>query len=267
MTRAVPAVTRALDILELFLTGEALSAPDICGRSGLPRTTVHELLHTLLDRDFLATAPERPNHYRLGVRVFQLGGVFAGQLDLARDGQPIAAAVAARCAETVHLAVLDGVEEGLRRTHRKHPASPDGLVGRPPAAGALHGGRQGIAGRVGTGGAGFTLSPPETDRHDPAKHHHFGCVEEGNSPDPRSRAGHRILRVERSGRVRGRAGARSSGRNRGRDEHFGADHPLECRPDQQNSPRSYATAPANCPAGSALRSKELETAEHLDDQR
>ncbi|GAA1654890.1 IclR family transcriptional regulator [Fodinicola feengrottensis] len=110
MTRAVPAVTRALDILELFLTGEALSAPDICGRSGLPRTTVHELLHTLLDRDFLATAPERPNHYRLGVRVFQLGGVFAGQLDLARDGQPIAAAVAARCAETVHLAVLDGVE-------------------------------------------------------------------------------------------------------------------------------------------------------------
>ena len=110
MGRAVPAVIRALDILELFLDGETLTAPEITGRLGLPRTTVHELVHTLADRNYLSTAPDRPGHYRLGMRVFQLGGVFAGQLDLAREGQAVASDVAARCDETVHVAVLEGTE-------------------------------------------------------------------------------------------------------------------------------------------------------------
>jgi len=103
-------VIRALDILELFLDGETLTAPEITGRLGLPRTTVHELVHTLADRNYLSTAPDRPGHYRLGMRVFQLGGVFAGQLDLAREGQAVASDVAARCDETVHVAVLEGTE-------------------------------------------------------------------------------------------------------------------------------------------------------------
>lgn len=110
MGRAVPAVVRALDILELFLDGETLTAPEITHRLGLPRTTVHELVHTLADRHYLSTAPERPGYYRLGMRVFQLGGVFAGQLDLAREGQAVAGDVAAQCDETVHVAVLEGTE-------------------------------------------------------------------------------------------------------------------------------------------------------------
>jgi DNA-binding IclR family transcriptional regulator len=110
MGRAVPAVVRALDILELFLDGETLTAPEITARLGLPRTTVHELVHTLTDRHYLSTVPDRPGHFRLGMRVFQLGGVFAGQLDLAREGQAVASEVAARCDETVHVAVLEGTE-------------------------------------------------------------------------------------------------------------------------------------------------------------
>lgn len=110
MGRAVPAVVRALDILELFLDGETLTAPEITARLGLPRTTVHELVHTLADRRYLSTVPERPGYFRLGMRVFQLGGVFAGQLDLSREGQAVAVEVAARCDETVHVAVLEGTE-------------------------------------------------------------------------------------------------------------------------------------------------------------
>lgn len=110
MGRAVPAVVRALDILELFLDGETLSAPEITTRLGLPRTTVHELVHTLVDRHYLTVSPDRAGGYRLGMRVFQLGGVFAGQLDLAREGQAVAGEVAALCDETVHVAVLEGTE-------------------------------------------------------------------------------------------------------------------------------------------------------------
>jgi DNA-binding IclR family transcriptional regulator len=77
-------------------------------RTGLPRTTVHELVTTLTQRSYLAPVPAQPHRYRLGVRAFQLGSVYAERLDLAREGAHIAREVAEACDETVHLAVLDG---------------------------------------------------------------------------------------------------------------------------------------------------------------
>ncbi|MFD7922013.1 IclR family transcriptional regulator [Streptomyces sp. NPDC059740] len=111
MGRLVPAVTRALDILELFLDGgSTLSAPDITRRLGLPRTSVHELVTTLAARNYLAPVPEQPGHYRLGVRTHQLGSRYAEQLDLVAEGRRIAELTAATCDETVHLAVLEGTD-------------------------------------------------------------------------------------------------------------------------------------------------------------
>ncbi|MBO3748407.1 IclR family transcriptional regulator [Streptosporangiaceae bacterium NEAU-GS5] len=110
MGRTVPAVGRALDILELFLGGETLSTPQITERLGLPRTTVHELVTTLTDRSYLIVMPGRPTRYRLGMRVFQLGHIFAGQLDLSQEALLVAREVASACDETVHVAVLDGAE-------------------------------------------------------------------------------------------------------------------------------------------------------------
>src|SRR5947199_204256 len=60
MGRAVPAVARALDILELFLATPVVSAPEITERLGLPRTTVHELVTTLAARPYLIPGPARP---------------------------------------------------------------------------------------------------------------------------------------------------------------------------------------------------------------
>src|SRR5689334_21232198 len=110
MGRAVPAVSRALDILELFLDRPSLSAPEITESLGLPRTTVHEMVNTLTDRSYLIPVPGQPTRYRLGMRLFQLGNVFAGQLDLAHEAREIARRVAADCVETVHVAVLDGAD-------------------------------------------------------------------------------------------------------------------------------------------------------------
>lgn len=110
MARAVPAVSRALDILELFLRQETATATEIVSALSLPRTTVHELVGTLVDHSFLAVSEGRPTRYRLGARVFQLGGQFAMHLDLAREAQAVAAQIAAACDETVHVAVLDGAE-------------------------------------------------------------------------------------------------------------------------------------------------------------
>ncbi|MFC4493138.1 IclR family transcriptional regulator [Streptomyces ovatisporus] len=109
MGRLVPAVTRALDILELFLeTDGTLSAPDITRRLQLPRTTVHELVTTLTARNYLVQPADQPGRYRLGVRGYQLGSRYAEQLDLAAEGRQVARSIAETCDETVHVAVLEG---------------------------------------------------------------------------------------------------------------------------------------------------------------
>ncbi|TDT41178.1 IclR family transcriptional regulator [Streptomyces sp. BK208] len=111
MGRLVPAVTRALDILELFLDGDGtLSAPDIVRRLQLPRTTVHELVTTLAARKYIVPVPGQSGRYRLGVRPYQLGARYAEHLDLAAEGQQVARSVAETCDETVHVAILEDTD-------------------------------------------------------------------------------------------------------------------------------------------------------------
>jgi DNA-binding IclR family transcriptional regulator len=122
---------RTLDILELFLDGDSHSAPEITQRLGLPRTTVHELVHTLAQRSYLVPQPERPGHYRLGVPCFQLGSVFAEHLDLAREGRLVSEQVAAACGETVHVAILEDTDVVyIAKVDSSHPVRLVSAVGR-----------------------------------------------------------------------------------------------------------------------------------------
>ncbi|GAA2108858.1 IclR family transcriptional regulator [Actinomadura alba] len=131
MGRMVPAVGRALDVLELFLDRPTLSAPDITERLGLPRTTVHELVTTLVERSYLVPVSGQPTRYRLGLRLFQLGSVFADRLDLAAEGREAALKVAAECDETVQVAVLDGTDVVyVAKVDSTHPVRMVSAVGR-----------------------------------------------------------------------------------------------------------------------------------------
>ncbi len=131
MTRAVPAVSRALDVLELFLDQPTLTAPEITERLGIPRTTVHELVSTLVDRSYLLATDGSPIRYRLGMRPFQLGNRFAEQLDLAREAHQVAVEVAGSCDETVHVAILDGAYAvDIAAADSTHPVRTVATVGR-----------------------------------------------------------------------------------------------------------------------------------------
>jgi IclR family transcriptional regulator, KDG regulon repressor len=131
MGRAVPAVSRALDILELFLDRPVLSAAQITDELQLPRTSVHELLTTLAERGYLEVAAVGPTRFRLGMRLFQLGSQFADHLDLAREAQAAATSVAAACDETVHVAVLDGDSVVyVAKVDSTHPVRMVSAVGR-----------------------------------------------------------------------------------------------------------------------------------------
>src|SRR5690349_15659669 len=131
MPRVVPAVIRALDILELFLDRPQLSAREVAERLDLPRTTVHELLVTLVARSYLISVPGQPVQYRLGMPLFQLGAAFAGRLDLVREAQSVARDVGAACNEAVHVAVLDGIDViYLVKVDSTHPVRMVSAVGR-----------------------------------------------------------------------------------------------------------------------------------------
>lgn len=131
MARAVPAVERAFDVLELFLDTDELSAPEITAKLGLPRTTVHELVGTLGERGYLMPAGRGSNKFRLGVRGFQLGSAYAERLDLAREGGLVAEEIAERCQETVHVGVRDGTEVlYVAKVDSSHPVRMVSAVGR-----------------------------------------------------------------------------------------------------------------------------------------
>lgn len=109
MSRMVPAVVRAVSILGLLRERTERSIPEIAAALRLPRSTVHELVHTLVELGMLAPTAEG-GRFTLGLLLHELGSAYLDQVDLAREGQRVAAAVAERCGETVHLACLDGTE-------------------------------------------------------------------------------------------------------------------------------------------------------------
>lgn len=110
MARLTPAVIRTLDILELFLDdGTPLSAPDVVRLTGIPRTSVHELLGTLVARDYLQR-DERTGTYRLGVRLLHLGNAYSSRFDMLTAANAVARELATRSGETVSVALREGAE-------------------------------------------------------------------------------------------------------------------------------------------------------------
>jgi DNA-binding IclR family transcriptional regulator len=107
MGRQVTAVARAFEILELFLEHDELSQPEIVARLGLPKTSVHELVNTLLENGYLTRSSTADRKVRLGSRVFELGSRYADSIDLTREGQAVARLTEARCQETVQVMIRD----------------------------------------------------------------------------------------------------------------------------------------------------------------
>ena len=109
MTKLVPAVARSFDILELFLgEQEELSMPEIVAQTRLPRTTVFDLVGTLIARNYLSRTAGDRDRFELGFMSLQLGSAYRRRSRLVGVGQRIAEEVAATCSETVNIALLDG---------------------------------------------------------------------------------------------------------------------------------------------------------------
>ncbi|MCU1546746.1 MAG: IclR family transcriptional regulator [Homoserinimonas sp.] len=110
MPRLTPAVVRTLDILELFLDADGpLTAPEVVRRTGLPRTSVHELLSTLVARGYLQR-DETSSAFRLGVRLLHLGNAYSARFDMLAAANEAARDLSARTGETVSVALREGAD-------------------------------------------------------------------------------------------------------------------------------------------------------------
>jgi len=108
--RCTPAVMRAFQILSLMRDRGPMTVREVAANLDLPRSSVHELMHTLATLGAIAPADGGGGRFALGLLLHELGSAYISEVDLARAGQRAAEQVAAACGETVHLATLDGTE-------------------------------------------------------------------------------------------------------------------------------------------------------------
>jgi IclR family transcriptional regulator, KDG regulon repressor len=132
MGSMVPALSRGLDILELFLGGDdELGAPDVVARLGLPRTTAYELMQTLAARGYLEPVAGSRGTFRLGLRTFELGTAYGEGIDLVREAGKAVRRVTDLTGETSHAAVLSDTDVFyVARAESAHAVKTVSAVGR-----------------------------------------------------------------------------------------------------------------------------------------
>jgi DNA-binding IclR family transcriptional regulator len=131
-------IDRTLAVFDAFTssnTSEPLRIAQVSERTGMPKSTVHRLLAAMVAHGYVAKSGI---HYRLAERTFELGShaQVGGIRDLRAIASPYIADLFTATRQTIHLAVLSGVEvlyldkmSGLG----SHPHIPTRAGGRRPA--------------------------------------------------------------------------------------------------------------------------------------
>lgn len=103
----IASVAKALDILTLFSTEEPrLTLTTISKRLGMPKSTVHHLLITLLQYGFIEKQDD--DSYALGKSIIALTQSVVVNVELRDRAAPLLRTLADSCHESVYLTVRDG---------------------------------------------------------------------------------------------------------------------------------------------------------------
>lgn len=104
----INSLARGLSILEVFdLANPKMGISDLSRRTGLSKSTVFRLVHTLRTLGYIVPVEEE-NKYTLGPKVLTLGFAVLSSLELRELAQPYLMELSREVKETVNLAVLDG---------------------------------------------------------------------------------------------------------------------------------------------------------------
>jgi IclR family acetate operon transcriptional repressor len=127
----VQSLLRALDLLKVIASeANGLRLVEIAEKSGYPTSTVHRLLTTLEERQFVFSDKDTKS-WHIGSQCLAVGAGFGRRRNLVAIAQPVMQRLRERCKLTVNLAVADA---GKMMLIRQLPSSnlPPGLA-RPGA--------------------------------------------------------------------------------------------------------------------------------------
>ena len=106
----IQAIERAVSILNAFsVETPELGVTELAEKVGLHKSTVHRFMVNL-DAAGLVERNARSGRYRLGLHIFELGGLVMQQMNLWDEALPFLESLVHDTGETGHLAVLDGGE-------------------------------------------------------------------------------------------------------------------------------------------------------------
>lgn len=127
----IQAIERAVAILNAFSLEEPeLRVSELADRLDLHKSTVHRFLVNLETAGLIERNP-RTGRYRLGLRIFELGGLVMQRMDLWDEALPFLEGLVRDTGETGHLAVLDGGEAiYVERVEARRPLRVPSAVGR-----------------------------------------------------------------------------------------------------------------------------------------
>ena len=137
----VPGLERGLKLLRLFRrTRPSITPPEIAHELKIPRSTVHRLLQTLEEMEFLRRS-DGGGAYTLGPAVLSIGFEYLSSLDIVQLSNPILSQLRDKTQCSAHLAVLQGTEiVYLSRHASPHAVSSNVSVGtRLPAHASVMG--------------------------------------------------------------------------------------------------------------------------------
>lgn len=105
--QTIQVIDRALDILEaLAHSRNPLGISDLARKTDLSKTTVHRILHTLLERGYVEKSME--GTYVIGPKMFHTLSYHINSLELQAEAKPFLHALQKQLNLTVYLGVLDG---------------------------------------------------------------------------------------------------------------------------------------------------------------
>ena len=103
-------LAKGLGVLEwLARQGQGARLADVAQALGLGRSNAHRTLQTLVQCGW-ATQDSASSRYTAALKLFELGALVDGAVDLKNRLHPFLAALAQATGETIHLAVLDGAD-------------------------------------------------------------------------------------------------------------------------------------------------------------
>ena len=122
---------RAFDVLEfLARAGRPTTLSEITDAVDSPKATIHRLLATLHARGYV-TQEARSGAYAMGMRCFELGSLWAQNLDLRVVAAPELRRLNEVTGEMVHLALYEhGDVIYVEKLESRHPIVPQSHVGR-----------------------------------------------------------------------------------------------------------------------------------------